>query len=552
MTIDAAATMLRAATHLDAAAAATAKALEADGPKLFFRGRAKAVINGHFAEALRQGQQAVRELEGLGGPLEDARAGIREAIARNDPAVHTDLHHLRDFRDNAGVQGRLEVFRDRLRLQAELDGLPVADARARVTQELDTLLDTPADRFTNDELLRLAVLEGLPSDLRPRFPRPVRDWYGLLGASAVHRWDGSERIAAAEVRNLQLDRERRFIEADPSASLASFDNELRSILAKPHEQLTHDDLDRISIMAGLPQRLRPSLLDVPNPWPTAPEPLDQLGPWRYGHHVSDGAVRSRLDAMRMGVEHEAMLADPTVTKETVTRDVAAILATPTEQLDLEDMQRLSLLLRLPDHLRPALPAPIDSHHVIENLGLLRAVPAQHVTAAKIYDAARTELLADLAPEVLVQALREKVAAGGEIDLRTAAALARRDPALLEQAGVSADRLRDQAIAALAAGTQVRVGSVEEHLAFTRAGIEALQPTDPAQLAMRDELLATIDRNLDRIRGRRTDTFGRHPDYAEVGRVAENARLLHLLSQATPRPSAVAPATVARPAEVLPW
>jgi hypothetical protein len=64
--------------------------------------------------------------------------------------------------------------------------------------------------------------------------------------------------------------------------------------------------------------------------------------------------------------------------------------------------------------------------------------------------------------------------------------------------------------------------------------------------VRAQTLELLDRNLDRMRGVRIDTFGRHPDYAEIGRVAAN---LHLIDAIQHPPAATAASSAA---EQLTW
>jgi hypothetical protein len=244
-----------------------------------------------------------------------------------------------------------------------------------------------------------------------------------------------------------------------------------------------------------------------------------------------------------------MLADPSVTRETVAREVASLLATPVEDLDADAMRRLSMLLRAPEQLRVPLPAAADSHYLFEDLGLLRRHPASDLKAADVYAQGRLHVLSRLDPEVLVAELRAKSSAGEPIDGRLAASLLEEHPDLLAKAGVDPWELHDQTLELLARG-RLSTRDMGDRLELVRLGLQRTQPGDDVQRAMRDDLLELVERNIARTKRERTDTFSNHPDYAEVGRIAENGKLLRALNQAIP---AHAP-THATPAhgEAIPW
>jgi hypothetical protein len=528
MPIDAAATMLRAAAHLDAAAGSAARGLEVEMPKLFRRGRAREAMTAEFALAASQARQAVRELEPLGAPVADARAAIDESLPKFDPALlHRRIDNAREFGEFTDATTRLRVVRDRLRLQAQLASTPADVARARLQADVDSILDLPPDAINDQHVWRLGVISGLPEQLRPRLPAPVKPTFPVeyLGIRGL---DYMGRMARNELHNLRLDRMRRVVEADPTVTREGLEAELRSIVAADPSIETPRELDRIAVMAGLPERLRPRAFAAPEVW--TDYPMSSLGVYG-GDRGMGSVVRMKVDALRMAHEHELMVADPAVTRDTVSKEVVGLLTRPVDSLGEDEMRRLSVLMRAPEQLRPALPPRVDPHYVFEDLGLLRRIPARDLKSRDIYLAGRLQLLTKEAPDVLVGELRTLRDRHFPMDPRLVAALLADHPELIERAGVRASDLHTTAINLLAGGERTP-RDIGDQLAIIRIGVERATPADDVQRAMRDELLALVDRNIARVRGEVRDTFSNHPDYAELGRIVENARLLRTLEQTT--------------------
>jgi hypothetical protein len=63
-------------------------------------------------------------------------------------------------------------------------------------------------------------------------------------------------------------------------------------------------------------------------------------------------------------------------------------------------------------------------------------------------------------------------------------------------------------------------------------------------AVRTEMLELADRNLARMAGTRSDTYGRHPDYSEIGRLVSTMKLVDQMSETRP--------VVAKAEELLTW
>jgi hypothetical protein len=191
-----------------------------------------------------------------------------------------------------------------------------------------------------------------------------------------------------------------------------------------------------------------------------------------------------------------------------------------------------------------MPARID-HYAFEDLGLLRYHPARNLAAAKVFDQMRIHMAAVVDPELVARQLGEQVRAGQRIDFRVIAALEGQE-ALLARHGLTPDVLNREAVKSLAGAGTGSKDALLHHLQRVRATIEAIPAGDERTAAIRMQALELADRNLDRMAGRRTDTFSRHPDYAEVGRIVSIAELLEAVTR---RPTAATP-TPAK--EVLTW
>ncbi|MCW2920346.1 MAG: hypothetical protein JWL76_220 [Thermoleophilia bacterium] len=102
-------------------------------------------------------------------------------------------------------------------------------------------------------------------------------------------------------------------------------------------------------------------------------------------------------------------------------------------------------------------------------------------------------------------------------------------------GRPADEQAAIASAMLAMDDVTSSRGVEGTLKLLRSGLVADAPAaDPAVGALRRQTLELVDRNLSRLAGHTPEGevvgYGRHPDYAEVGRVRANVTLLDQLAQ----------------------
>jgi hypothetical protein len=129
----------------------------------------------------------------------------------------------------------------------------------------------------------------------------------------------------------------------------------------------------------------------------------------------------------------------------------------------------------------------------------------------------------------VRQLAQRVQSGQRIDFRVIAALDGQE-ALLARHGLTPDVLNVEAVKSLATAGEGSKDALKHHLERVRGTIAALPSSDEKLATIRAQALELADRNLDRMSGKRMDTFGRHPDYAEVGRIVSIAELLEAVTR----------------------
>ncbi len=480
---------------------------------------------------------------------------------------------------SAGAADAVEAVR-LLPDAAMLEQMPAGEAARAVQHAVDSILDLPDDAIDVGRIRELHDARSLPAHLRPEFPPTLRSG-DPFGEAVRQGWPGLMPVPRDELAVLRIDRMRRAIQADPAATAATLDDELRSLIARADEQVTRDDLRRIAALDRLPDDVRPTLLREVSRLPNVGA-RSSLGV--VGDVSANSPARAALRELRVLVEAEAIAADPAVSASTVQRELVDTLAAPSWSLDERPLLRIGAFDRLPDGLRP-LDVPRTSAHKprFADLGIREQLPALDRDYAASFDDARRTYLDAYGVEPFVEAIRARVERGDLLDLALLDELAVRDGDALARAGVTDDVLREQGIASLAAaggwlgdvarGMGDEVSSVPEiagpvmrarvhddalrvldrfdatrelvHVAaidgLARAGstsrLELLEqlrlvqarlrsdPVQPGMAEVRDGVLEHIERNLARMDGTRRDTYARHPDYAEVGRASAGVRLL---------------------------
>jgi hypothetical protein len=550
MVIEARQAMLQAASSFERAATLLEPGYTTKLPRLLFRGRAAAEIVSHFRAGSAEAMRGVAALEPLGAPLEDVRTGVRGLLDEIDVARH-DMPKMREYTAQTDVPGMLRIHADRLRLRTELDALEPAVARQRMRDELDAIARVPDEQLTPEQVWRVGVITGLPEHQRPVMPHPASSF--RFDESAVRNW-GPQSGSSSRMywHHLRLDLQRRELIAAGAVTRESLDAELRAIIAHADEEITPELNDRLSLIAGMPDGFRPALADVPMPWPL--RGLPELSAWNWLPAKNQDA-QAKYTALRMAVDHEQFLAaNPTYSRADSTAELMDILALPDERITPEQFRRTSWLLRLPEAVRPDIAALPKVQHGLGNLGIFGYHPAKNMTSAKSFELLRVHLAAKVDPERAAAQLKARLDAGERIDMRIVAALEGRGD-LLERAGITSDVLRRQAIAALhdaGLGGSSGTESLRANLEHVRLALGKGSLDDPATGQLRRQAIEIADRNIARMTGARRDTFGRHPDYAEIGRLVSITDLLEALAPSARPAAANAVQDAAGAAEQLAW
>ena len=521
---DLASRLTRAATHLERGAGIYDQAAAIEVPDWLFRGRAVKRMTEGFTIATAEARRGLAELEAIGAPVRDALEALSTKVGYLDPANGLQLPGAMTHLNMRQMPAEIRHQARALRLAAELDGTAEPAAiQAAMRAELQDLVSRPVEQLTKQDLDRIATISMLPEHLRPQLPATINP-HTPLGRLSLYEWplEHSRSHVRAELDNVRLDGVARALADDPAITREALDSELRAIIALPDAQVTPELAERVSVIERVAGQKRPALLDAPRPRQHIA--LRHMSAWRYTP-TSESASRATFDSLRRAVLHEELLAQPNLTREQVADDLMRIVAKPDHALTQDDLVRASTLAGLPEHLRPSLPA------MDEWAGLGRPDNAvlrpTYDKAIRTFSDVRTHL-AERDPEGMAQVLVEHHGKGGAIDLELLAGLAKRE-GLLERVGFDADALHRQSIATLETinGSQ-RSADLASSLRLARNVVERHPAGEPAIRTLRDEAVELADRNLARMAGERTDTYGRHPDYAEVGRFASIANLLHEL------------------------
>lgn len=204
----------RASRQLDKASRAADQGLRIQHPQ--HRAERFAAVQWHADKALQ-------ELEGVDGPLHDARDAIRWLRSVYDPGVGNPRRELYDAWFS-GVHD-LRIYAKRLRSQASTLHMEAEAAQSAYQRQVAEIEDKARRGATTSDILHLAALETLPDEIRP-------DLEPGMFRSMVS-WNSPEYYRVQE--SFQALRERalvRAVVADPSTSRASLDVELRGIIAR--------------------------------------------------------------------------------------------------------------------------------------------------------------------------------------------------------------------------------------------------------------------------------------------------------------------------------
>jgi hypothetical protein len=380
-----------------------------------------------------------------------------------------------DHREMATRVAAEELASQRLALEAARQVPGPGVTRDAFLAEARDIVSTPPDQLSQAHLERLTFIARLPDDLRPRFldaampthVAPTRPRELPPAAMLAFR----QTDAASSIARLRLVAEaEELVEAGLTKQAVT--DELVTMLARSPEELTTDDLRRISVLARLPEQLAPA----PTPGRNGVPPLEDFS--LLGRHPSD--------------EYDAYV--------------------------VWDQGRRAMVSALdPDVAAEAIAARIDAGKPmgVELFDIVSSIDARSVQRHGL-------------PERVARLMARQHADGQLVDLRNLALLDGH-PDVMTRHGI--DELRaSHALRALgsAGSRDARIrGPLADNLAAVREQLAGARVPDEL-IATRGEMVELADRNLARMAGTRLDTYDHHPDYAEIGRIVATMNLVNRL------------------------
>ena len=286
----------------------------------------------------------------------------RQTLARNGAPSNTPGYASREL-------ANLRMWHEARRLEADS-----SVTRETLLAELDTILAKPDPEVTTADVARIATFDLLGDAKHLALPA-----IGDRHTMATHGWLPANHAYARDVRseltNLRLWREARRLDADPSVTRESTLAELGSILAKPDADITADDMLRIALLEHT--GVAPSLNLPTNVGDYTRQSMALWG-WTPATHAR--YVTPELASLRLWHEARLLDADPTATRETLSAELATILAKPNSEITADDMRRLALLDQLDDAKRIDLPPQVgDDRRTLALAGWTPRAHARYVT-----------------------------------------------------------------------------------------------------------------------------------------------------------------------------
>ncbi len=197
----------------------------------------------------------------------------------------------------AGMSHNANMEIEQLRLAVDRSEAVLAGATpATVQAELQQLLGAPHMALDADQLRRVAVLDGLPTEVRGYEPVTTLD--GSIAATWTPELSGRDAHTNLGLLRLSVDAARDA--ADNSYTVEGLTHELSRLLSRDNDQLTPAQQYRIAMIAAMPPEVRPA---VPggfhDPRGINRKSLPEVhveGWWRagYGRNAADAAREAIL------------------------------------------------------------------------------------------------------------------------------------------------------------------------------------------------------------------------------------------------------------------
>jgi hypothetical protein len=536
MTVNVSSALVRAAERLEHASSSIQQGFDIDVPRFFGRRAARERRSVAYALGIEQARRGLAELEGIRAVDDDTRAGIAAVVGVVDDQRASGYRNswFPLFHVPRQLAGRAQG----LRLHAELaaEGADPAVVRSRLRDEVEQLALRPYEELSHADLARVGHISMLPRELRPELPGTLNSGWerSRFAIDTLHDLNIADH-ARREFDHIRLDVAARELAADSTVTREALEAEVRAIVSKPDADITLADSERLSLIARLPAGRRPELIDRAKEWSVVP--ITNFSSWGYVP-AKEGGMRMVLDSMRRAVLEDELLADPTLTKERVAADFLSLMVRPAALLSPSELVRVSALAGLPEHLRPSLPAEMAQSAMLGEAGTV--LRPNGTPQLRTFADVRHHL-AEQDPVAMARELVRQDRTGSAIDLELVSVLAKR-PGVLDMVGIDGEFLHRQSITALANAGGDRTADLASNLRIARDVVERHPATDANVATVRAEALELAERNLARMDGTRRDTYARHPDYAEVGRFASIATLLHQMRELTAATATAAEST----------
>jgi hypothetical protein len=198
----------------------------------------------------------------------------------------------------AGMSHNANVELEQLRLAVDRSDTVLAGATPKsVRSELRTLLGEQGAALDAEQLRRVAVLDGLPADVRGYEPVTTG---GSGGIAATWQPGMTGPDAATDVGLLRLTIDATEDAARTTYTTEGLTHELGTLLSRDNDQLTPAQQHRIAVIASMPSELRPALparIDDPRGINRMTLPEVHVGDlWRagYGRSAADAAREAIL------------------------------------------------------------------------------------------------------------------------------------------------------------------------------------------------------------------------------------------------------------------
>jgi hypothetical protein len=254
---------------------------------------------------------------------------------------------------------------------------------------------------------------------------------------------------------------------------------------------------------------------------------------------SDSDARGEINSLRRYIQISDINSDRAVTARTLADEIATITIKPDDQITQLDMARIALIDQIAGSKRPDLPGKATPYarQQIADSGWL---PTNDADALAEINSLRAWAAAN--SDAGLQALAERVGRGEQISSNVLASVAAR-PGMLDKLGLSSDDLLRSSLESLRARGVEGSNDVLEDLRLARSVARGMDIDAPSQRLVRDKLVEALDRNVDRVEGRRHDGYSNWVDFADVGSsVSSGELLLRMRAPAAPIADATAGAT----------